>query len=84
MVVSAGVAATLWPNAREAWAVLAAQNDPAELSSLQLNSALRNNPGLIRDNIEALLHSARRTAEVSTKLADDAVRRMSDTALAPR
>ena len=39
---------------------------------------------VLRDNMEALLHSARRSAEVSTKLADDAVRRMSDTALAPR
>jgi hypothetical protein len=55
MVVSAAVATTLWPNAREAWALLAAQDDPAELSSLQVNSALRNNPGLIRDHIEAAL-----------------------------
>jgi phasin family protein len=39
---------------------------------------------MVRDNIEALLHSARRASEVSTKLADDAVRRISDTALAPR
>ena len=39
---------------------------------------------VLRDNMEALLHSAHRSAEVSTKLADDAVRRMSDTALAPR
>jgi phasin family protein len=39
---------------------------------------------LIRDNIEALLHSARRTSEISTKLADNAVKRISDTALAPR
>jgi phasin family protein len=39
---------------------------------------------VMRDNIEALLHSARRAAEMSTKLADNAVKRMSDTALAPR
>jgi phasin family protein len=39
---------------------------------------------VVRDNFEALLHTARRAAETSTKLADDAVRRMSDTALAPR
>jgi phasin family protein len=39
---------------------------------------------VVRDNIEALLQSTRRAAEASTKLADDAVRRMSDTALAPR
>jgi hypothetical protein len=39
---------------------------------------------MVRDNIEALLQSARRASEVSTKLADEAVRRISDTALAPR
>ena len=55
MVISAAMVATLWPNARHAWAMLAAQDDPAELSSLQMNSALRNNPGLISDNIEAAL-----------------------------
>src|ERR1700752_2615855 len=44
MAVSAAMAAALWPNARNAWAVLAAQDDPAERSSLQVNSALRNNP----------------------------------------
>src|SRR5215470_10344154 len=55
MAVSAVVMAALWPHGREAWAVLAAQDDPAELSSLQVNSALRNNPGLIHDNIETAL-----------------------------
>src|SRR5215470_17757986 len=57
MAVSAAVMAALWPHGREAWAVLAAQDDPAELSGLQVNSALRNNPGLIHDNIEAALAS---------------------------
>ena len=55
MAVSAAVTAALWPHGREAWAVLAARDDPAELSSLQVNSALRNNPGLIHDNIQAAL-----------------------------
>src|SRR5437879_10852607 len=57
MALSAATAAALWPNARDAWAVLAAQNDPAELSSLQVNSALRNDQNLIHDNIEAALAS---------------------------
>src|SRR5262245_52421438 len=57
MAVSAVMAAALWPHASDAWAVLAAQDDPAELSSLQVSSALRNNPGLIHDNIEAALAS---------------------------
>jgi hypothetical protein len=45
----------LWPHARDAGATLAAQDDPAQLSDLQLNSALRNDPGLISQNIEAAL-----------------------------
>jgi hypothetical protein len=45
----------LWPHARDAGAILAAQDDPAELSDLQLNSALRNTPDVIAQNIEAAL-----------------------------
>ena len=45
----------VWPHARDAYAVLAAQDDPAELSAARLASALRDNPGLIRKNIEAAL-----------------------------
>jgi hypothetical protein len=45
----------LWPQARDAAAVLAAQDDPAELSDLQLNSVLRNDTAAIADNIEAAL-----------------------------
>jgi hypothetical protein len=44
-----------WPHARDAGAILAAQDDPAVLSDFQLNSALRNNPAVIADNIEAAL-----------------------------
>jgi hypothetical protein len=45
----------LWPRARDAAAILAAQDDPAVLSDLQLNSVLRNNTAVIADNIEAAL-----------------------------
>jgi hypothetical protein len=55
MAVSAAMVAVLWPNARDAIAVLAVQDDPAALADLQLNSALRNNPTLIPDNIETAL-----------------------------
>jgi hypothetical protein len=55
MAVSAAVCLALWPHARDAGALLAAQNDPAELSDLQLNSALRNNRAVIEPNIEAAL-----------------------------
>ena len=39
---------------------------------------------IARDNCEAFLQTARLTSELSTKLADDAVKHMSDAALAPR
>jgi hypothetical protein len=55
MAVSAAMVAALWPNARDAITALAAQDDPAALADLQLNSALRNDPSLIPDNIETAL-----------------------------
>jgi len=47
--------ALLWPHARDAGAILAAQDDPAELSDLRLNSALRNAPEIVAQNVEAAL-----------------------------
>ena len=55
VAISAAVGMALWPHARDAGAILAAQNDPAQLSDLQLNSELRNNRGVIEQNIEAAL-----------------------------
>ncbi len=52
---SAAIGVALWPHASDAWMVLGSQDDPAALSSAQLTSALRNNPGLIHENIEAAL-----------------------------
>ena len=58
-VTGAAVCATafalLWPHAKNAGAVLTAQDDPARLSDLQLNSILRNDPGLVARNVEAAL-----------------------------
>jgi hypothetical protein len=54
-VVCAVACALLWPHARDAGAVLAAQDDPAELSDIQLNSALRNNAAVVEQNMEAAL-----------------------------
>jgi hypothetical protein len=55
-LAACAVACTLlWPHAHEAGSILAAQDDPAALSELQLNSALRNNQTLIAGNIEAAL-----------------------------
>jgi hypothetical protein len=47
--------ALLWPHARDAGAILAAQDDPAELSDILTNSALRNTPDILAQNIEAAL-----------------------------
>ena len=55
MALSVAVCAALWPHAREAGAILAAQDDPAALSDIHVNSALRSNQALVADNIEAAL-----------------------------
>jgi hypothetical protein len=55
VTLSAVLCVVLWPRAREAGAVLAAQDDPAQLSEVQLASALRNNAGVIAQNIDAAL-----------------------------
>jgi hypothetical protein len=52
---SAAAGAALWPHARESAAILVAQDDPAQLSDLQINSALRNNQSLVADHIERAL-----------------------------
>jgi hypothetical protein len=52
---SAAACAALWPHARQSAAILVAQDDPAELSDLQINSALQNNQSLVADNIERAL-----------------------------
>jgi hypothetical protein len=53
--VSSVALAVLWPHARDAFAILAAQDDPAELSDIQLNSALRNSQIVVAHQIEAAL-----------------------------
>jgi hypothetical protein len=55
MVVCAAASTLLWPHAREAAAILSAQDDPAELADVQLDSALRNNQGMVERQIEAAL-----------------------------
>lgn len=55
MAVCAVAGALLWPHARDASRLLAAQHDPAALADLQLSSALRNNQAVIAQNIEAAL-----------------------------
>jgi hypothetical protein len=68
VVVCATACVVLWPHAREAGAILAAQDDPVELSDLQLNSALRNDRGAIERNIEAALAAG--DADLAKSFAD--------------
>jgi len=56
LMTASGIAlAVLWPHARDAGAILAAQDDPAVLSEIQLNSALQNDQAVVAENIEAAL-----------------------------
>jgi hypothetical protein len=55
MATSVAVGAALWPHARDAFAILAAQDQPEQLADIQINSALRNNQALIEQNIKAAL-----------------------------
>src|SRR4030088_2150474 len=55
LAVCAVACALLWPHARDAGAILAAQDDPAALADLQLNAALRSNQPIIAQSIEAAL-----------------------------
>ncbi|TYO63705.1 hypothetical protein FXV83_25965 [Bradyrhizobium hipponense] len=51
------VLAQVAPHARQAGAIFAAQDDPAALSELKLDTVLRQNERLVQDNIEAALAS---------------------------
>jgi hypothetical protein len=55
MTVSGAALAAVWPHAREAGAILTAQDDPVELSDIQANSALRNNQNIVAGQIEEAL-----------------------------
>src|SRR5260370_930813 len=47
MTLCAVACALLWPHAHDAGAILAAQDDPAQLSDIQLDSALRSNQAMV-------------------------------------
>src|SRR5881227_1557182 len=68
LAVSAVACVLLWPHARDAGAILAAQDDPAQLSDIQLDSALRNNQAVVAENIEAAL--AANDADLASSFVD--------------
>ena len=87
MAASAVVGAAIWPHARAAGVVLAAQDDPVALTDIRLSSALRSNPALISENIEAALASGDAdlaasfvalAREQKLPLADDLTKRVED------
>jgi hypothetical protein len=55
VAVCAIAGAMLWPHARDAGAVLAAQDDPVALADAQVGIAMRDNPGVFVDSIEQAL-----------------------------
>ena len=59
VAVYAVACALAWPRARDAGAVLAAQDDPAALSDARINSALRNDDAaVIRNNMARNIEAA--------------------------
>jgi hypothetical protein len=68
MAVCATACALLWPHARDAGAILAAQDNPAELADLRVSSALWNNQAVLADHIEAAL--AANDADLASSFVD--------------
>jgi hypothetical protein len=71
MAACAAACVVLWPSAERAATVFAASDDPAALSDIQLDSALRNDAGLLAREAEAALAAgdvdlAESFAEVAT------------------
>src|SRR5919201_1193293 len=55
LAISLAVGAAMWPHVYHAGAMLAAQDDPARLADLQLDSVLRQDQAAFTGNIEAAL-----------------------------
>lgn len=73
VAVCATAGLLLLPHARDAGAVLAAQDDPVALADVQLSSALRNDPAVLARNIEEAL--AAKDADLAKSFADVAAAR---------
>ena len=71
-VASAAAFGVMWPHARDASALLLAQDDPAQLSDLQVGQALRNNDAAIGHGVtQALDANDADLAKSFTDLAQD-------------
>lgn len=73
MAVCTAVFAGFWPHAEHARRVLAARDDPAALSDIQLNFILRNAPTKVEDEIAAALEAG--DADLASSFVDLAAAR---------
>lgn len=73
LAICASLGAALWPHARDAAAVFAAQDDPAALADLQMDARLRRDPGVIAQTIEMALAGG--DPELASSLVDLAASR---------
>lgn len=55
LAISVAIGAAMWPHVHHAGSLLVAQDDPARLADLQLDSTLRRDPAAITGNIESAL-----------------------------
>ena len=87
LVASVAVCAALWPHARDAGAIVLAQDDPAGLADVQISAALRKNQALVSEQIEAALAAgdadlagsfSALAREKNIPLADELSRRVAD------
>lgn len=67
-IASAAAFAVVWPHARDAAALLLAQDDPAQLSDLRVDSALRNNDAVIGQGVAQALEA--NDADLAKSFAD--------------
>ena len=73
VAIFAAALVAVWPHAQGAGMILAAQDDPAALADIQLNSALRNDRDLIPRSIESAL--AANDADLAKSFAEIAAAR---------
>jgi ATP-dependent protease HslVU (ClpYQ) peptidase subunit len=87
VAASAAIFAALWPHARDAGAVVLAQDDPVELSDARINAVLLKNQAMVAEQTEAALASGDAdladsfvslAREKNIPIADDLSRRVAD------
>jgi ATP-dependent protease HslVU (ClpYQ) peptidase subunit len=87
IAASAAVCAAVWPHARDAGAVVLAQDDPVELSDARINAVLQKNQAVVAEQTEAALAAGDAdladsfvslAREKNIPVADDLSRRVAD------